>query len=59
MSRCPVCQSVRVVLVLSPRRKSFCASCGARWVQDGSEQKGVVFPERPAPPLLPVSDQPA
>lgn len=41
MSRCPVCQSVRIVLVLSPTRRSFCSECGARWIQDGSEQRGV------------------
>ena len=54
MSRCPVCESNRVVLVLSPRRRSFCASCGARWVQDGSEQRKVTLPE-----AEPVSEQPA
>jgi hypothetical protein len=41
MSRCPVCQSVRVVLVLSSTRRSFCSQCGARWIQDGNEQRGV------------------
>jgi hypothetical protein len=41
MSRCPVCQSVRIVLVLSPSRRSFCAKCGSRSLQDGSEQREV------------------
>jgi hypothetical protein len=42
MTLCPVCESHRVVLVLSPSPRAFCAICGARWVQDGSRQTGVV-----------------
>ncbi|HJP67008.1 MAG TPA: hypothetical protein VKA30_11980 [Actinomycetota bacterium] len=41
MARCPVCQSVRIVIVVSPTRRAFCTSCGSRWVQDGSEQRGI------------------
>jgi hypothetical protein len=41
MSRCPVCQSVRIVIVVSPQRKAFCTACGARWTQEGSAQRGV------------------
>ncbi|MGH2674262.1 MAG: hypothetical protein ACRDKA_02255 [Actinomycetota bacterium] len=55
MSRCPVCGSVRIVLVLSPTGRSFCAECGSRWLQDGSAQRQVersdgsgVAPARPA-----------
>src|SRR5207245_9517876 len=40
-SRCPVCQSVRIVIVVSPRRRAFCTACGAKWVQEGSEQRAV------------------
>ena len=47
MSRCPVCQSVRIVVVLSPARRSFCARCGSRWIQDGSHPRGI---ERGADP---------
>jgi hypothetical protein len=54
MARCPVCQSVRIVLVLSPTRQSFCTECGTRWLQDGSEQRRVQRSEDPpvaaAPP---------
>jgi hypothetical protein len=39
---CPVCKSHRIVLVLSPNPRAFCAMCGARWVQDGGRQTGVV-----------------
>gem|GEM_PF-5168295 len=41
MSRCPICQSVRIVVVVSLERKAFCTACGSRWVQDGSEQRSV------------------
>jgi len=41
MSRCPVCQSVRIVIVVNPQRRAFCTACGARWTQQGSEQRGV------------------
>ena len=41
MSRCPVCRSVRIVIVVSPERRAFCTGCGARWIQEGNEQRGV------------------
>jgi hypothetical protein len=41
MSRCPVCQSVRIVIVVSPKRRAFCTACGSRWIQEGSHQRGV------------------
>jgi Zn-finger nucleic acid-binding protein len=41
MPRCPVCESTRVVIVVSPRRPAFCTGCGARWTQRGSEQRAV------------------
>jgi uncharacterized paraquat-inducible protein A len=31
---CPVCGSVRIVIVVSPRRRAFCASCGTRWMDE-------------------------
>ena len=51
MSRCPICQSVRIAVVVSPERKAFCTACGARWVQDGSEQRSV---RRAQPSMLRV-----
>ena len=56
MSRCPVCQSVRIVVVLDPARRSFCVRCGAQWVQDGSEQRQV---ERSNEAALRPTSQPA
>jgi len=39
--RCPVCESARVVVVLSPTPKAFCVKCSARWIQEGSLQRQV------------------
>jgi len=38
VTQCPVCESRRVVVVLSPDPRAFCVRCGARWIQDGSRQ---------------------
>ena len=39
--RCPVCESARVVIVLSPARKAFCVKCSTRWIQEGSLQRSI------------------
>ena len=44
MTRCPLCASAAVVLVVSPNRRAFCTACGARWIQDGIEQRDVRRP---------------
>jgi transposase-like protein len=41
MPRCPLCDSGRVLVVIGPTRQGLCLSCGARWVQDGSQQRRV------------------
>ncbi len=41
MPKCPVCGSVRVVIVVGRSRRAFCSQCGARWAQWGSEQRHV------------------
>jgi hypothetical protein len=41
MARCPVCSSLRVVIVIAPTRRAFCTGCGARWIQEGSVQRAV------------------
>jgi hypothetical protein len=58
MTRCPVCESVRIVIVVSPERRAFCARCGARWVQDGSQQRNIQ-PQAPALPTDPTTATPA
>jgi hypothetical protein len=56
MVRCPVCESARIVIVVSPLRRAFCTACGARWIQEGSEQRAI----RPAPatvtPIKPLTE---
>ena len=47
MIRCPVCDSIRVVVVVSPDPHAFCARCGSVWIQDGDEQRSVVTGEPP------------
>jgi len=44
--RCPVCDSPRVVIVLSPERKAFCVKCSSRWIQEGSLQRAVHSADR-------------
>jgi hypothetical protein len=39
--RCPVCTKIQVVYVQGPTRTS-CYYCGARWVQSGDEQDGII-----------------
>ena len=41
MPRCPLCASARITVILSRHRRAFCSDCGARWVQDGSEQHTI------------------
>ena len=53
MPRCPLCASAQITIVISHHRRTFCSSCGARWVQDGSEQHTIQRtqePVRTAPP---------
>ena len=44
MPKCPLCDSTRVVIILNDARRGTCTACGARWIQDGGEQRNV---ERP------------
>jgi hypothetical protein len=39
--RCPVCAKLQVVYVRSPSRTS-CYYCGARWMQSGADQDGII-----------------
>ena len=44
MPTCPLCDSPRIVIVLNATRRGTCTACGARWIQDGSDQRNI---ERP------------
>lgn len=41
MPRCPVCDSVRIIIIVNPERRAFCPECGSRWKQEGSHQSNV------------------
>ncbi len=41
MVRCPACTKIQVVYVQGPTRTS-CYYCGARWIQSGDEQDGLI-----------------
>jgi hypothetical protein len=42
MPRCPVCESFQVVVVISPWSRAWCDGCGARWIQEGCEQRAIM-----------------
>jgi hypothetical protein len=41
MPRCPACGGGRIAINLTSAPEATCFDCGARWVQDGSEQRRV------------------
>jgi len=51
MVRCPICQSARVVIVLSTRRRAYCVKCASKWIQDGDVQRAIE-PGVPAAPIV-------
>ncbi|HEY7280405.1 MAG TPA: hypothetical protein VID47_02320 [Actinomycetota bacterium] len=44
MSRCPNCESPRILVVLGPKPRASCRACGCRWIQQGREQIAVRLP---------------
>ena len=48
MTKCPVCDKTQLVIVADPIETS-CSSCGAHWVQEGSEQRDVKPADPPTP----------
>ncbi|HEY7281295.1 MAG TPA: hypothetical protein VID47_06835 [Actinomycetota bacterium] len=50
MVRCPVCESARVVVVLSSKRRAYCVKCATKWIQDGNVQRSIE-PGVPAGPV--------
>jgi hypothetical protein len=48
MPRCPLCGSSRITVVVSLYPRAFCSACGARWVQDGIEQRAIGRVQEPA-----------
>ena len=41
MPRCPLCRSALVTLTFGLYSMAICASCSARWIQDGHQQRAI------------------
>jgi Zn-finger nucleic acid-binding protein len=41
MPRCPLCRSALVTLTFGLYPIAICASCSARWIQDGHQQRAI------------------
>jgi hypothetical protein len=41
MPRCPVCQSPKILIVLSADPRAVCEVCGSHWVQQGERQIAI------------------
>jgi hypothetical protein len=42
MPKCPVCESFQIVVVVSAFPSAWCDRCGARWIQQGSQQRAIM-----------------
>jgi hypothetical protein len=41
MPRCPLCRSALVTIGFGLYPIASCTSCGARWIQDGHQQRAI------------------
>jgi Transcription factor zinc-finger len=41
MRRCPLCRSALVTITFGLYPIAICTSCGARWIQDGHQQRAI------------------
>jgi hypothetical protein len=41
MQRCPMCRSALVTITFGLYPVAICTSCGARWIQDGHQQRAI------------------
>jgi Zn-finger nucleic acid-binding protein len=41
MPRCPLCRSALVTVTFGLYPIAICTSCGARWIQDGHQQRAI------------------
>jgi hypothetical protein len=41
MPRCPLCRSALVTIAFGLYPTAICTSCGARWIQDGHQQRAI------------------
>ena len=47
MQRCPLCRSALVTIGFGLYPTASCASCGARWIQDGYQQRAISKDQAP------------
>lgn len=59
MPRCPVCDSLQIVILISAWPRAWCDRCGAQWIQEGSEQRAVHRLDPSSPNISVVSVHPA
>ena len=48
MLRCPLCRSALVTITFGLYPIAICTSCGARWIQDGHQQRAINQVQEPA-----------
>ena len=48
MPRCPLCRSALVTIGFGLYPTAICTSCGARWVQDGHQQRTINQVQEPS-----------
>jgi hypothetical protein len=48
MPRCPLCRSALVTITFGLYPTAICTSCGARWIQDGHQQRAINQPQEPS-----------
>jgi Zn-finger nucleic acid-binding protein len=48
MPRCPLCRSALVTITFGLYPIAICASCGARWIQDGRQQRAINQVQEPS-----------
>jgi hypothetical protein len=48
MPRCPLCRSAVVTIGFGLYPIATCGSCGARWIQDGHQQRAINQVQEPS-----------
>ena len=48
MPRCPLCRSALVTIGFGLYPIATCTSCGARWIQDGHQQRAINQVQEPS-----------
>jgi hypothetical protein len=48
MPRCPLCRSALVTIGFGLYPIALCTSCGARWIQDGRQQRAINQVQEPS-----------